>query len=72
MPEERRETFLVVRDRETLEVVTVLETLSPANKRAGGDGRREYLIKRDTVLQTATHLVGGRARSGPAESFAPP
>ena len=33
MPQERRETYLVIRERETLEVVTVIETLSPANKR---------------------------------------
>lgn len=57
MPEERREAFLVVRDRETLEVVTVLETLSPANKRPGSDGRREYLAKREAVLQSQAHLV---------------
>lgn len=57
MPEEQREVFLVVRDRETLEVVTGLETLSPANKRLGGDGRREYLSKRETTLQNQAHLV---------------
>lgn len=56
-PVERREAFLVVRDRQTLEVVTVLETLSPANKRPGSDGRREYLAKREAVLQTQAHLV---------------
>jgi hypothetical protein len=47
----------VVRLQETMEVVTVLETLSPANKRAGGDGRREYLQKRTEVLRSASHLV---------------
>jgi len=57
MPEERRETYLVIRLRETMEVVTVLETLSPSNKRAGGDGRREYLEKREAVLQSQAHLV---------------
>jgi hypothetical protein len=57
VPEERREAYLVVRDRETLEVVTVVETLSPANKRPGGDGRREYLGKREAVLQSQAHLV---------------
>lgn len=56
MPEERRETYLVIRERETLEVVTVIETLSPANKRLG-DGRREYLEKRDSVLQSRANLV---------------
>jgi hypothetical protein len=47
----------VVRLRETREVVTVLETLSPRNKRHGSDGRREYLEKRREVLQSQTHLV---------------
>jgi hypothetical protein len=56
MPEEQRETYLVIRDRETREIVTVIETLSPANKRQG-DGRREYLQKRDEVLQSQAHLV---------------
>jgi hypothetical protein len=57
MPEERREAYLVIRFRETMEVVTVLETLSPANKRPGGDGRREYLQKREVILQSPSHLV---------------
>ena len=57
MPQERRETFLVIRDRETLEVVTVLETLSPSNKQAGGEGREMYLTKRDGILESRTHLV---------------
>jgi hypothetical protein len=35
----------------------VLEVLSPSNKRPGGDGRREYLQKRDQVFESATHLV---------------
>jgi len=38
-------------------VVTVIETLSPGNKRTGGDGRREYLRKREEVLGSDTHLV---------------
>jgi hypothetical protein len=33
MPEERRETYLAIRQRETMEVVTIIQTLSPANKR---------------------------------------
>ncbi|MBC8357177.1 MAG: DUF4058 family protein [Planctomycetes bacterium] len=56
MPTERRETYLVVRDREDMEVITVIETLSPANKRSG-DGRREYLKKREEVLASQAHLV---------------
>jgi hypothetical protein len=57
MPVERREAYLVVCLRETMEVVTILETLSPGNKRPDGDGRREYLEKRDAVLQSPTNLV---------------
>jgi hypothetical protein len=57
MPEERRETYLVIREQQSREVITVIETLSPANKRPGGDGRREYLRKREEVLRSDTHLV---------------
>jgi hypothetical protein len=57
MPEEQRESFLKIHETETREVVTVLEVLSPSNKRPGGDGRREYLQKRDQVFESATHLV---------------
>lgn len=57
MPEERRESYLIIRDRETLEVVTVIETLSPANKRKDSTGRREYLRKREVVLESHAHLV---------------
>ena len=57
MPEEQRETFLSIRIPESLEVVTVIEVLSPANKRPGADGRREYLTKREEVLRWRTHLV---------------
>jgi hypothetical protein len=57
MPEEQRETYLVIRLQDTREVVTVLETLSPGNKRSGSDGRREYLKKREEMLESQTHLV---------------
>ncbi len=57
IPEEHREAFLVLKLRETMEIVTVIEVLSPSNKRAGSDGRREYLAKRESVLRSATHLV---------------
>lgn len=57
MPEEHREAYLVIRDREALEVVTVLETLSPANKRPHSDGQEQYLRKRDEVLQSRSHLI---------------
>jgi hypothetical protein len=57
MPQERRETFLVIREQRTLEIVTVIETLSPANKRASSDGREQYLAKRQEILQSHTNLV---------------
>jgi len=31
--------------------------LSPDNKRAGSDGHREYLSKREAVLQSTAHLI---------------
>jgi hypothetical protein len=56
MPEEIRETFLEVRTVEQDHVVTVLEILSPTNKRVG-EGREQYLRKRRRVLGSTTHLV---------------
>ena len=57
MPEadETREAYLEIRDRHSHEVVTVLELLSPSNKR--GDDRGQYLTKRRQVLKSQTHLV---------------
>jgi uncharacterized protein DUF4058 len=57
MPQERRETYLVIRERQTLEIVTIIETLSPTNKRANSDGRDQYLAKRDEILASKTNLV---------------
>jgi hypothetical protein len=57
MPIERQETYLVIRDRETMKVVTVIEVLSPSNKRRNGTGRHEYLTKREEILCSPTHLV---------------
>ncbi len=53
----QRELYLTIRERETMEVVTVIEVLSPGNKRPSSDGRREYLTKRETVLRSPTHLI---------------
>ncbi len=55
--EEHREIYLVVKLRQTHEVVTVIELLSPTNKRPSGRGRDEYLSKREQVLHTRTSLV---------------
>jgi len=57
IPERVEEPFITIRDRESREIVTVIEVLSPANKRANSDGRREYLQKREAILLSGTHLV---------------
>ncbi|MBE9140129.1 DUF4058 family protein [Nodosilinea sp. LEGE 07088] len=56
MPIEVQEGYLEVREVATQTVVTVIEVLSPANKRPGR-GREAYLQKRDRVLGSHTHLV---------------
>lgn len=57
MPVEEREPFVTIRTRANLEVVTVIEMLSPGNKRAGSDGHQQYLNKRDAVLCSTANLV---------------
>jgi hypothetical protein len=54
---EEREAYLVIRKTGEREIVTVIEVLSPSNKRRGSDGRREYLKKRSEVLWSSAHLV---------------
>jgi hypothetical protein len=56
VPVEFREAYLEVRDTETREVVTVIEVLSPANKRPG-KGREMYERKREKVFGSCSHLV---------------
>jgi Protein of unknown function (DUF4058) len=50
------ERYLEVREVATGEVVTVVEILSPKNKRTG-EGREHYLNKRRKVLGSQSHLV---------------
>jgi Protein of unknown function (DUF4058) len=57
MPQRRQEAFLTVRERTDMTVITVIEVLSPTNKRAHSDGRRKYLRKRGHVLLSPAHLV---------------
>jgi hypothetical protein len=57
MPIQRREAYLVIRDRESKEIVTVIELPSPANKRKRSRGRREYLRKRDHFIASYCNLV---------------
>jgi hypothetical protein len=51
-----RESFVEIRDRETREVITVIELLSPSNKEFGPD-REQYLDKRGCILVSPTNLV---------------
>jgi len=56
VPEPIKESYLEIREVATSYVVTVIEILSPKNKRAG-EGRKAYERKRKKVLATTTHLV---------------
>lgn len=66
LAEEVTERYLEIREVATGRVVTVLELLSPKNKRAG-EGRVAYERKRNRILASTTHLVevdllrGGRS-----------
>lgn len=51
-----RESFIELRDRDTSEVVAVIELLSPTNKNPGSD-REQYIGKRKAILASNTHLV---------------
>lgn len=51
-----RLAFIEIRDRHSRELVTVIELLSPSNKRPGPD-REQYLGKRGQLLASAVHLV---------------
>lgn len=56
MPVEVKERFLEVREVGTHRVITVIEVLSPKNKRKG-EGRVAYEKKRQRVLRSSSHLV---------------
>lgn len=51
-----RHTFVEIRDRKSRDLVTVIELLSPSNKRPGGD-REQYLAKRDAFLSSGIHFI---------------
>lgn len=51
-----KERYLEVRDVATHDVITVIELLSPKNKRSG-EGRASYEKKRSAILSSTTHLV---------------
>lgn len=49
--------YLEIVDAETRTVVTIIELLSPFNKRGNSVGRRAFLRKRRQVLQSRTHWL---------------
>ncbi len=66
---------MTIRNRQSQNVVTVIELLSPVNKTAG-EGRNEYLVKRSNIFYTLAHLVEidllrGGQRLPTRESLAP-
>lgn len=56
MPVETKERYLEIREVSDDKVITVIEILSPANKRRG-PGRDTYEAKRLAVLSSDSHLV---------------
>jgi Protein of unknown function (DUF4058) len=56
LTENVRESYLEITEATTGFVITVIEVLSPKNKRAGA-GREAYYKKRQQILASLTHLV---------------
>ena len=57
MPSQEKVVTIQIRDARTKQLVTVIELLSPVNKRAHSPGREEYLAKRGNLLQSNVHLI---------------
>jgi len=55
--EEHRETFITIRRGSPAQVVTVIELLSPSNKRKGTEGHVQYFDKVQALLKTSASLV---------------
>jgi hypothetical protein len=55
MPEAIPETSVEIREVRSRQLVAVIEILSPTNKK--GDGREEYLAKRNKILRSTVHLM---------------
>jgi hypothetical protein len=50
------ETYIEIRDRHRRQIVTVIELLSPTNKRPG-ENRNQYIAKRRAIRRSTAHLV---------------
>jgi hypothetical protein len=58
VPETVSRAHVMIRDSSSLEVVTILEVLSPINKApAGSQARADFMHKRDEVIVSRTHWV---------------
>lgn len=57
VPTEQRERYIEIYTRSDRQLVTVIEMLSPTNKRPNSAGRREYLDKRRQLLHARVNLV---------------
>ncbi len=74
---EAEESAVFIREARTERLVAVIEMLSYSNKTAGNDKRARYLLKRQALLRSGTHLVevdllrwGQRVLSGlPAQPY---
>lgn len=55
MPEAVPHVTVEIRDTAHRQLVAAIEVLSPTNKR--GDGRQEYLAKRQRILLSTAHLI---------------
>ncbi len=53
--EEEKQTYLEIRDRRNRRVITVIELLSPSNKK--GEDRNVYFAKRLQIMRSQTHFV---------------
>ena len=51
-----RHSYLEIRDRENRQLITVIELLSPSNKKLGSD-RDQYLAKQHQLLSSTANLV---------------
>ncbi|HSU66127.1 MAG TPA: DUF4058 family protein [Tepidisphaeraceae bacterium] len=51
-----KESYVEIRDRQNREIITVIELISPSNKRVGVD-RSAYLAKRQDFLGSTAHFV---------------
>ncbi len=53
--EEEKQTYLEIRDRRNRRVITVIELVSPSNKK--GEDRSVYVAKRLQIMRSQTHFV---------------